>query len=85
MSQLITFNRAASAEFSEATAWYESKRIGLGKEFYLKKETARHRRCTTTGIDCFSAEFGRWRSPPLSFTPCWPRQNKKNSFRKIYI
>ncbi|MBZ4219117.1 MAG: type II toxin-antitoxin system RelE/ParE family toxin [Chlorobium sp.] len=33
MSLLITFNRAASAEFSEATAWYESRRIGLGKEF----------------------------------------------------
>ena len=29
----IAFNRAASAEFIEATAWYESKRLGLGLEF----------------------------------------------------
>ncbi len=38
MSLLITFNRAASAELSEATAWYESKRIGLGKEFIAEIE-----------------------------------------------
>ena len=33
MSLPITFHRAASAELSEASAWYESKRIGLGEEF----------------------------------------------------
>ncbi len=34
----ITFHRAASTEFSEATAWYESKRIGLGIEFIAEIE-----------------------------------------------
>jgi toxin ParE1/3/4 len=29
----ITFHRAASAEFIEASAWYESKRIGLALDF----------------------------------------------------
>lgn len=33
MSLRITFHRAASAEFIEASAWYESKRLGLGLEF----------------------------------------------------
>ena len=33
MSLLITFHRAASAEFIEACAWYESKRLGLALEF----------------------------------------------------
>ena len=33
MSLSITFHRAASAEFIEASAWYESKRLGLGLEF----------------------------------------------------
>ena len=33
MSLQISFHRAASAELSEASAWYENKRIGLGKEF----------------------------------------------------
>jgi len=33
MTLPIAFNRAASAEFIEATAWYESKRLGLGLEF----------------------------------------------------
>jgi len=33
MSLPITFHRAASAEFSEASVWYESKRIGLALEF----------------------------------------------------
>ena len=33
MSLLITFHRAASAEFIEASAWYESKRLGLALEF----------------------------------------------------
>lgn len=33
MSLPITFHRAASAEFIEASAWYESKRVGLALEF----------------------------------------------------
>ena len=33
MSLAITFHRAASAEFIEASAWYEGKRLGLGLEF----------------------------------------------------
>lgn len=33
MSLPVTFHRAASAEFIEASAWYESKRFGLALEF----------------------------------------------------
>jgi plasmid stabilization system protein ParE len=33
MSLLVTFHRAASAEFIEASTWYESKRVGLALEF----------------------------------------------------
>jgi len=33
MSLVITFHRAASAEFIEASVWYESKRLGLALEF----------------------------------------------------
>ena len=33
MSLPITFHRAASAEFIEASAWYENKRVGLALEF----------------------------------------------------
>ena len=33
MSLPITFHRAASAEFIEASAWYETKRLGLALEF----------------------------------------------------
>lgn len=33
MSLFITFRRAASTEFIEASAWYESKRAGLALEF----------------------------------------------------
>ena len=33
MSLPITFHRAASAEFIEASAWYEGKRLGLALEF----------------------------------------------------
>ena len=33
MSLPITFHRAASAEFTEASAWYETKRFGLALEF----------------------------------------------------
>lgn len=33
MSLPVTFHRAASAEFIEASAWYESRRVGLALEF----------------------------------------------------
>lgn len=33
MSLPVTFHRAASAEFIEASAWYEAKRVGLALEF----------------------------------------------------
>jgi plasmid stabilization system protein ParE len=33
MSLHVTFHRAASAEFIEASAWYETKRVGLALEF----------------------------------------------------
>ena len=33
MSLPINFHRSASAEFIEATVWYESKRVGLALEF----------------------------------------------------
>jgi len=33
MSLPISFHRAASAEFIEASAWYESKRLGLALDF----------------------------------------------------
>jgi plasmid stabilization system protein ParE len=33
MSLAISFHRAASEEFLEASAWYESKRLGLSLEF----------------------------------------------------
>ena len=33
MSLPVTFHRAASAEFIEASAWYETKRSGLALEF----------------------------------------------------
>jgi len=33
MSLAVTFQRAASAEFIEASAWYETKQVGLDVEF----------------------------------------------------
>lgn len=36
MSLPITFHRAASAEFIAASAWYESKRVGLALEFMVE-------------------------------------------------
>lgn len=36
MSLPVTFHRAASAEFIEASAWYESKRLGLALEFTVE-------------------------------------------------
>ncbi|MDT4332796.1 type II toxin-antitoxin system RelE/ParE family toxin [Methylomonas sp. MED-D] len=38
MSLRVTFHRAASAEFIEASAWYEAKRIGLALEFMAEIE-----------------------------------------------
>ena len=38
MSLPITFHRAASAEFIEASAWYESKRLGLALEFMAEMD-----------------------------------------------
>ncbi|MDQ6966753.1 MAG: type II toxin-antitoxin system RelE/ParE family toxin [Mariprofundaceae bacterium] len=38
MSLPVTFHRAASAEFIEATAWYDSKRSGLAVEFVAEIE-----------------------------------------------
>ncbi len=38
MTLPIAFHRAASAEFIEATAWYDSKRLGLGLEFIAEIE-----------------------------------------------
>jgi plasmid stabilization system protein ParE len=38
MSLSITFHRAAGAEFIEASAWYESKRLGLALEFIVEIE-----------------------------------------------
>ena len=36
MSLPVTFHRAASAEFVEASTWYEAKRVGLALEFMAK-------------------------------------------------
>lgn len=33
MNQQVYFHRAASAEFIEASDWYETKRVGLALEF----------------------------------------------------
>lgn len=38
MNLPVTFHRAASEEFIEASAWYESKRIGLALEFITEIE-----------------------------------------------
>lgn len=38
MSLPVTFHRAASAEFIEASAWYETKRVGLALEFMAEDE-----------------------------------------------
>jgi plasmid stabilization system protein ParE len=38
MTLPIAFHRAASAEFIEATSWYDSKRLGLGLEFIAEIE-----------------------------------------------
>ena len=37
MTLPITFNRAASAEFIEATAWYDSKRLGRYCRWRLRR------------------------------------------------
>ncbi len=38
MSLPVTFHRAASAEFIEASAWYETKRVGLALEFMAEMD-----------------------------------------------
>ena len=38
MSLAVAFHRAASAEFIEASAWYEGKRLGLAAEFVAEIE-----------------------------------------------
>lgn len=38
MNLPVTFHRAASADFIEASAWYEAKRIGLALEFITEIE-----------------------------------------------
>lgn len=38
MNLPVAFHRAASAEFIEASAWYEGKRLGLGAEFVAEIE-----------------------------------------------
>ena len=42
MSLPVVFHRAARAEFIEASAWYESKRVGLALEFMAEID-----RCVT--------------------------------------
>jgi len=38
MSLPVSFHRAACAEFIEASAWYETKRVGLALEFIAEIE-----------------------------------------------
>ena len=38
MSLPVTFHRATSAEFIEASVWYETKRVGLAIEFMTEIE-----------------------------------------------
>ena len=38
MSLSVTFHRAASSEFIEASVWYEAKRMGLALEFMTEIE-----------------------------------------------
>lgn len=33
MNRQVTFHRAATAEFVDASAWYKTKRVGLAVEF----------------------------------------------------
>jgi len=66
MSLPITFHRAASAEFIEASAWYESKRFGLALEFMAEID-----RCISlasdirSSIPLFAMTFGA--SSPIVF------------------
>lgn len=46
MTLPITFHRAASEEFIEASLWYESKRVGLGLEFLAEID-----KCVTQASD----------------------------------
>ena len=38
MSLPITFNRTATTEFIEASAWYEERQLGLGAKFMAEIE-----------------------------------------------
>jgi hypothetical protein len=38
MSRQVTFHRAATAEFIDASTWYETKRVGLAVEFIAEIE-----------------------------------------------
>jgi hypothetical protein len=38
MNLFVTFHRAASAEFIEASVWYEDQRQGLAHEFMAEIE-----------------------------------------------
>ncbi len=49
MSLSVTFHRAASAEFIEASAWYETKQVGLALEFMAEIE-----RCVSLASKQFS-------------------------------
>ncbi len=40
MSLFVTFHLAASAEFIEASVWYEAKRMGLALEFMTEIDVA---------------------------------------------
>ncbi|MCP5351902.1 MAG: type II toxin-antitoxin system RelE/ParE family toxin [Chromatiales bacterium] len=40
MTWPVRFHRAALAEFTQATAWYEAQRDGLGHEFVTEIESA---------------------------------------------
>lgn len=52
MTLAITFHRAASAEFIEASVWYESKRLGLALEFMAEID-----RCILSSLPLFARMF----------------------------
>lgn len=73
MNLPIALHRAAKAEFIEATAWYENRRLGLGVEFIEKVATeglapdAQATHAGVPGAPCFFAApiracHTRWRT-----------------------
>ncbi|MEI7695584.1 MAG: hypothetical protein WCI64_08075 [Chlorobium sp.] len=88
MSLLISFNRAASAEFSEATAWYESISLAF---IFVRKHIV-----LLSWQYCMSAEirpFG-WIEPEKTFDlsgssallfdlPCRAEKRSSGSLPKI--